>query len=604
MSRIAPRLAVLVLVGSCGSVQETPDASVPIDASQTVTLAVSKTGNGTVTTTPTGITCGSTCSAAFVVGTPVTLTAVADAGSTFMGWVGGTCIGATDCSFDIFTDQQIRAVFVANNAVTVVSAGNGAGTVTSAPSGISCPTDCTEGFAPGTAVTLTATPATGSTFTGWSDGCTGTAACAVTVNAATLVTATFALEQHVLTVVRAGNGAGSVAATGIDCGSDCTETVDYGTAVTLTATPALGSVFMGWSLASCTGTGPCTTTITAASSVTATFALTMHTLSVTRSGTGTGTVTSSPAGITCGTVCDAMFNYGSLVTLTAAPTAGSTFTGWTGSGCTGTGTCVVTMTMARTVNAAFAPGCVTGGSASYAVNGTGGTGTLQTFTVPAGVCSIRIEAGGARGANNGAANATDGAKIAGTFTPTPGTVLTILVGQQPSGLGGGGGTFVMSGANALVIAGGGGSVFSAAPAVAETVGRTTTSGGTAGTVVRADGGQGGRISLNSNSGAGGGLSGNGGGAGGGKAYVNGGAGGVVASENQPGGYGGGGGRGGLWGQGGGGGYSGGSCGDTFDTTTSSGTWVGCGGGGSLNNGTSQANSAGANPGPGYVVITW
>ena len=63
-------------------------------------------------------------------------------------------------------------------------------------------------------------------------------------------------------------------------------------------------------------------------------------LGVTRAGTGTGTVTSDPAGINCGgspSTCTAAFGNGSIVALTARPAAGSTFTGWTG-GCTGTAT--------------------------------------------------------------------------------------------------------------------------------------------------------------------------------------------------------------------------------------------------------------------------
>src|SRR5262245_3513286 len=62
-------------------------------------------------------------------------------------------------------------------------------------------------------------------------------------------------------------------------------------------------------------------------------------LAVVKAGTGSGTVTSAPAGITCGTSCTASYASGTVVTLTATPASGSTFTGWSGGGCTGTGTC-------------------------------------------------------------------------------------------------------------------------------------------------------------------------------------------------------------------------------------------------------------------------
>jgi hypothetical protein len=75
-------------------------------------------------------------------------------------------------------------------------------------------------------------------------------------------------------------------------------------------------------------------------------------LTVTKAGTRTGTVTSSPAGINCGTTCSANFASGSVVTLTAKASTGSTFAGWSGA-CSGTGTCKVTMTAAKSVAATF-----------------------------------------------------------------------------------------------------------------------------------------------------------------------------------------------------------------------------------------------------------
>ena len=77
-------------------------------------------------------------------------------------------------------------------------------------------------------------------------------------------------------------------------------------------------------------------------------------LSVTKSGTGIGTVTSNPGGINCGSDCREGYNPGTVVTLTATPTLGSAFAGWSGA-CSDTGQCSVTMNADQTVAATFNP---------------------------------------------------------------------------------------------------------------------------------------------------------------------------------------------------------------------------------------------------------
>ena len=89
---------------------------------------------------------------------------------------------------------------------------------------------------------------------------------------------------------------------GINCGADCSEPYSPGTVVTLSQSATAGSTFAGWSGA-CTGTGACQVTMDVARSVTATFNLIPNTLTVTKAGTGSGTVTSTPAGINCGADC-------------------------------------------------------------------------------------------------------------------------------------------------------------------------------------------------------------------------------------------------------------------------------------------------------------
>jgi len=162
--------------------------------------------------------------------------------------------------------------------VTVNNAGTGSGTVTSNDGGINnCGTSCSASYDSGTPVTLTARPATGSIFTGWSgcDAVSGTT-CTVTMNAARSVTASFAPQRFTLTaaVNNVGGGSGTVSSNdgGINnCGASCSASYDSGTPVTLTATPASGSRFTGWSGCDTVSGTTCTVTMNAARSVTATY---------------------------------------------------------------------------------------------------------------------------------------------------------------------------------------------------------------------------------------------------------------------------------------------------------------------------------------------
>jgi hypothetical protein len=78
-----------------------------------------------------------------------------------------------------------------------------------------------------------------------------------------------------------------------------------------------------------------------------------YALVVVRASTGTGTVSSAPAGISCGSSCSAIYPTGSSVTLTATANSGSNFDGWTGGGCGGATPCNLVVTAPTTVTASF-----------------------------------------------------------------------------------------------------------------------------------------------------------------------------------------------------------------------------------------------------------
>jgi Ca2+-binding RTX toxin-like protein len=176
--------------------------------------------------------------------------------------------------------------------------------------------------------------------------------------------------MYALSVSSSGQGSVTSSPGGINCGADCSEQYAAGTAVTLTAAAAQGWTFSGWTGA-CTGTDACTVFVDGTRSVQATFApapspspgpgpspgppppppTTTHTLTVTV--VGSGTVASSPGGISCGRDCSESYASGTSVTLVATPTGTlGVFVGWAG-GCTGTGSCTVSMGSDQTVVAVF-----------------------------------------------------------------------------------------------------------------------------------------------------------------------------------------------------------------------------------------------------------
>jgi Fe-S cluster biogenesis protein NfuA len=316
-----------------------------------LTVAKAGGGSGTVTSSPPGISCGAACTAGFLAGRSVTLTAAPTPDSVFTGW-SGACSGTGPCNVTMDADKAVTANFAPAETLTVTKTGAGAGSVTSSPPGIDCGATCAVGYTNGTVVTLTATPAAGSRFAGWSGACSGIGSCNVTMDADKAVTANF-VQIKTLTILKTGTGAGTVtsAPAGIDCGPVCAADYDAGTVVVLTAAPAVGSRFVGWSGA-CTGTDPCSVTMDAAKEATANFTLRRE-VTVTKAGAGTGSVIGDPPGIDCGLVCTATFDDGTSVALTATAASGSVFTGWSGA-CTGTGRCLLTMDSAKHVTAHFA----------------------------------------------------------------------------------------------------------------------------------------------------------------------------------------------------------------------------------------------------------
>lgn len=220
-------------------------------------LSVSVSGPGFVISSPLGISCPTDCSHTYF--NPVVvvdLFAIPASNSINVSW--------SSCDI-LITARQCRELLGASNFVsasfsnppvlrtlTVTRIGNGR--VTSSPSGINCGSDCNQSYNNGTSVRLTASPDSGYRFNGWGGACSGTStSCTVLMTASRSVTATFTRITHNLTVTRTGNGTVTSSPSGINCGSDCSQSYNAGTFVSLFATPASGYRFVSWS-GDCSGT--------------------------------------------------------------------------------------------------------------------------------------------------------------------------------------------------------------------------------------------------------------------------------------------------------------------------------------------------------------
>ncbi|WP_028643159.1 InlB B-repeat-containing protein [Nocardioides sp. URHA0020] len=269
------------------------------------------------------------------------------------------CASVTRCVAVDLTGHAVVATVPPPRTLTVALAGSGSGSVTSAPGGITCGAECAYEYPQGSAVTLTATPADDtSTFEGWSGGgCSGTETCTVTLDDATTVTATFSENPYVKLDLYANAGSGSgavwIGGRGVDCRTACFYAAPRGFVISLDADADAGSRFDHWSGGGCDDTSTtCQFTFNEDTVIQAYF-VALPKLTVTIGGTGDGAVTSDVGDIDCGSICSDYYDPGTDVTLTATPTEGSRFAGWSGGGCDGTGTCTVAMDAAYTVTATF-----------------------------------------------------------------------------------------------------------------------------------------------------------------------------------------------------------------------------------------------------------
>lgn len=262
---------------------------------------------------------------------------------------------AIEYTYDAAGNRIGQKAIQAKPTLTVEKKGDGSGAVKG--SGIDCGSDCSESYAKGTAVSLTATAATGSVFGGWSEACSGTGTCSLTMDGSKKVVASFSnapANPFPLTVTKSAYGLVSSSPEGILCGGVNKQCKGSFSAVILTATPNAGYTLKKWVGCPAPTDNTCSLTLTKKKLVNAVFAkLPKYALKIVK--TPNGEITSDPAGLKCkatAKTCSASFISGTRVTLNPIPQAGYSFGDWSGE-CSGTGSCQVTMDGKKQVGARF-----------------------------------------------------------------------------------------------------------------------------------------------------------------------------------------------------------------------------------------------------------
>jgi len=358
-------------------------------------------GTGAVSSKPKGINCGAACNEAVAEmyeNSVVVLKAKASTGSTIASWSGcatSTGVGGAEgtCEVTMSAAKEVKVawsgtskeIFNAKPLTFSKGATEGKGTVKVYGS-LACEAECSSttvlyqgpaGAKAGKTVTLKELPAFGSEFSGWS-GCESEPEgnCVVTMETAKSVSAEFALKPTAtLTLNKGGTGSGTVSSKpkAINCGAACTTqgaSVPTGETIVLKAKASTGMTLSSWSGCKAetgvgTVEGTCTVSLSGASAVTASFSGTAKVianaqkLTLTKVGSGHGTV--KAAGLTCEALCTSTVSLyqgpttkpGRTMTLKATSAPGSKTVVWGGCEFEPEGNCVVTMESAKNVTATF-----------------------------------------------------------------------------------------------------------------------------------------------------------------------------------------------------------------------------------------------------------
>ena len=320
-------------------------------APKTPTLTITKTGEGSVTSNSInnvmGINCGDDCTADYRKGTSVTLTATPADGYNFT-W-GGSCSGKTAKTCTLTMQDDDRSVTIAFTIKTynITASTVGSGTISSS-----------------VAAAHGSTPAfTMSAAAGWHidhveiDKSSVGAVDSYTfgpVIAGHSIKAVFARNKYTLSVTNNNPTLGSITMGGNKCNPSCSQILEYGDKVVLSATPIKKYKFINWSGGHNSSDKSVTITMDADKTVYGDFQLKSYLLTVKKNIEG-GSVTSDVAGEDCGDGTEGclIYDVGTKVTLTASENAAYLFTDWDGACTSNKTTCTITLDKDKTVTAKF-----------------------------------------------------------------------------------------------------------------------------------------------------------------------------------------------------------------------------------------------------------
>jgi len=306
------------------------------------------------------ISCNKTCSYELDFDQAVNLTLdPVFSGYNFTSWNGVDSTFNLTSSLVMGSDRLVLLNFSKSKktlTIQKVLQNSSSGNIINSTLGINCGETCSYTIDYGNLIQLTAIPSENSSLISWSGvDISSSDSCSLVMTSDRTIIATFDIKTISLTIQIFGSGSILDSTNSITCSSTCSKTLNYGTVVTLTATPSVGCIFSGWSGSiggDTINSNQISFTIETSRTITVTFEVQYLSLSVSK--TGNGTIADSSLSINCGTICSKNIAYGTSVNLLATPDSGYEFFDWANCPSPSGNSCSFSITSNTSVTSNFA----------------------------------------------------------------------------------------------------------------------------------------------------------------------------------------------------------------------------------------------------------